>query len=129
MTQETNYDVTTFIKNYLSMTVGDEHTTDEGNPQPVLVASAFAFDPPVQNAHLPLSFYLSVNTAFSQIDKNLVAFPTSMFDTLDVCVMDKDLFEGVMSKTVTDGEAELSIDNADVALLSRIKEELKAEEA
>ena len=119
-----DYDVTTFVKNYLGMSAGDDGTTDEGNPQPVLVASGFAYDPPIDGKKLPIDFYVAANKAFAQLNKNLVAFPTEMFEVLDVCVMDKDLFLGVLTKEIEDGEASLSIENADKAALSRIREEL-----
>tara|TARA_B100000700_G_scaffold323244_1_gene426598 strand:- start:13419 stop:13829 length:411 start_codon:yes stop_codon:yes gene_type:complete len=115
----------TFIKRYVALTDGEmAGRTDEDNPQPILISGALAIEAPtcrVEADDIPASFFDELNTKLIQSGASVIAFPTTMFEACDICIMDAQLFLGITQKTVKDDEANLSIEGAHTSAIDQVK--------
>lgn len=115
------YSVESFLKNYFALMDDEPAKTDAGNTQPSLLSTGFARLPPVPySRELPYQFFSTVNQEFRKQGNNLVAFPTDMFDTQDICVMEKELFVSLVEGNKKDLEANLPVEHANPTVLNLV---------
>lgn len=131
MTETTNtYSVESFIQNYFALMDEDPVQTDAGNIQPSLLSPGFAqIRPTPSPCVLPYQFFSAVNKEFRKQGNNLVVFPTGMFDTQDICVMEKELFVSLVEGKQEDLEANLPVEHANKTVLNLVYSETISDDA
>lgn len=119
-----------FATRYLAL-VQDDLTgeTEAGNPQPAVIDPLLAFDSVnTSGAVVPDGFYVDLNACFSEANENLIAFPTFIFERIDVCVMDRKLFISLLDGSAQDEEAKIMIDSAPPKALELVKRNITNED-
>lgn len=120
------YNVKTFAARVIATLDDYDATTEAGNPKPVLLTASYAQQNPAEPADALPTEEFYVEAAACLNSHGLVAFPTSMFDVTDICVMNSVLFQQVRNDAAVDPEASIVLEDADLHVLHCVERAINA---